>query len=84
MLSHKAVLSHKTTLSHKVSMASHKVVLSHKLPLSCQALWRSAPGCEPANMRGLRPYRRNLGTVTILLVERRGWGSRYDKRKNYE
>jgi len=70
ILSHKVVLSHKGVLSHKVSMASYKVsmvsykvVLSHKVVLSCQALWRSAPGCEPVNMWGLRIHAATLAPL---------------------
>ena len=68
MLSHQVMLSHNAMLSHKVSMVSHKVVLSHKVTLSCQALRRSAPGCEPANMRGLRPYAATLARLGSPIV----------------
>ena len=68
MLSHQVMLSQNVMLSHKVSMVSHKVVLSHKVMLSCQALRRSAPDCEPADMRGLRPYAATLAQLVFITI----------------
>ena len=65
VLSHKVMLSHKMVLSHKVVLSHRFTIVSHKVVLSWQALWRSAPGCEPANIRGLRRDAATLARVHL-------------------